>query len=77
VRARRVERLLKILNRMKRENKGKIRVFRNEKFFTRPPPSITRNSKYLPDIPVANVDKSIHVLMRAKASEKIIVLGVY
>jgi len=58
-------------NRLKREDKGKIRVFSGEKALNTDPAIFHHNSRYQPDVPVANVDKQMHVIKRTKAPEKL------
>jgi len=70
VRARRVGNCQKTHNRLKREDKGMIRVFSGQKTLNTDAAIFHHNSRYLPDVPVANVDKQMHVIMCTKTPEK-------
>jgi DDE superfamily endonuclease/Transposase len=76
VKERRLERAAMLLNRLKHEDKGKVRIFSDEKIFTADAAVNRRNSRYLTGLPVAAVDPNIRITPYAKAPLKQMVLGV-
>jgi hypothetical protein len=76
VKERRAGRATKLLNRLKGEDKGKVRVFSEEKIFTTNVTVKCRNSRYLTSSPVSDVDPTIRFNHYTKVPLKQMVLGV-
>jgi AraC-like DNA-binding protein len=76
VKERRAERAAKLLTRLKNEDKGKVRIFSDEKIFTADVAVNRRNSRYLTTLPVTEVDPNIRCSYYTKAPLKQMVLGV-
>jgi DDE superfamily endonuclease len=76
VKERRLERAAMLLNRLKKQDKMKVRIFSDEKIFTADAAVNRRNSRYLTGLPVAAVDPNIRITAYTKAPLKQMVLGV-
>ena len=75
VRARRVERAQKLLNRIKNEDKSKIRLFIDENIFTTDAAINRPNSRYPTDLPVHDMDELVRVSTHTKTPGKVMGLG--
>jgi hypothetical protein len=75
-RIKRRERARKLLLRLKKEDAGKVRIFSDEKLFVADALVNRRNSRYLTDLPVTEVDESVRVSPFSKAPAKVMVLGI-
>lgn len=76
VKEKRLERATKLLNRLKKEDAKRVRIFSDEKIFTTNAAVNRRNSRYLTDLPVGDVDPEIRVNAFAKNPGKVMMLGV-
>jgi hypothetical protein len=76
VKEKKVERAAKLLNRLKHEDKGNVRIFSDEKIFTADVAVNRHNSRYLMASPVADVDPNIRCNYYTNAPLKQMVLGV-
>ena len=74
---RRAERAQRLLNKIKNLDMPKIRVFSCKKIFTTDTAINHRNSRYLTDLPVRDVDEQVRVIMHTKAPGKVMVLRVF
>jgi hypothetical protein len=72
----RKERCQKLINKLKASHPCQVRIFSDEKMFTVDVDVNRRNSCYLTDLPVADVDPDICILPKSKAPLKQMVLGV-
>jgi len=70
------KRASQLLNRIKKEDSSKVRIFSDEKLFTVDATTNRRNSRYLSDLPVDKVDPEIRITPFSKAPLKTMVLGV-
>ncbi len=75
-REKRRERARKLLLRLKKEDAGKVRIFSDEKLFVADALVNRRNSRYLTDLPVNEVDESVRISPFSKAPAKVMVLGI-
>ncbi len=62
--------------RLRREDSGKVRIFSDKKLFVSDDLVNRRNSRYLTDLPVTEVDESVRISPFSKAPAKVMVLGV-
>ena len=72
----RLERATRLLNRLKKEDSKRVRIFSDEKIFTTNAAVNRRNSRYLTDLPVEDVHPEIRVNAFAKNPGKVMMLGV-
>jgi hypothetical protein len=72
----RKERCQKLLNKLKASQPRQVRIFSDEKMFNVDVAVNRRNSRYLTDLPVADVDPDVRISPKSKAPLKQMVLGV-
>ncbi len=72
----RKERCQKLINKLKASQPHQVRIFSDEKMFNVGVAVNRRNSRYLTDLPVADVDPDVRILPKSKAPLKQMVLGV-
>jgi hypothetical protein len=70
------ERARKLLLRLKKEDAGKVHIFSDEKLFVADALVNQRNSRYLTDLPVTEVDESVRISPFSKVPAQLMVLGV-
>jgi hypothetical protein len=69
----RKERCQKLINKLKASQPRQVQIFSDEKIFT---VDVAVNSRYLTDLPVADVDPDVRISPKSKAPLKQMVLGV-
>jgi hypothetical protein len=72
----RKERCQKLINKLKASQSRQVQIFSDEKFFTVDVAVNRCNSRYLTDLPVADVDPDVRISPKSKAPLKQMVLGV-
>jgi hypothetical protein len=72
----RKERCQKLISKLKASQPHQVRIFSDEKIFTVDVAVNCRNSRYLMDLPVADVDPDVCISPKSKAPVKQMVLGV-
>jgi transposase-like protein len=75
-REKRCERAKQLIDRLRKKDSGKVRIFSDEKLFVSDVLVNRRNSRYLTDLPVTEVDESVRICPFSKAPAKVMVLGV-
>ncbi len=66
IQEKRLQRGKQLINKLKSYERNKVRIFSNEKLFTANPQINRRNSRYLSDLPVADVDPGLRFVQVAK-----------
>jgi hypothetical protein len=72
----RKERCQKLINKLKASQPRQVRIFSEEKIFTVDVAVNHRNSRYLTDLPVADIDPDVRISPKSKAPLKQMVLRV-
>ncbi len=72
----RLQRGKQLINKLKSYERNKVRIFSDEKLFTANPQINRRNSRYLSDLPVADVDPGLRFVQVAKQPLRVMTLGV-
>ena len=76
IQEKRLNRSKQLINKLKSYEKNKVHIFSDEKLFTANLQINRRNSRYLSDLPVADVDPGLRFVQVAKQPLRVMMLGV-